>query len=92
MTAVTTRSGPRVRARWIVLLVVVLVVVGYLRFADGSSPILNYRVVDDLTLVVRAQTGPQVWTRVTHLVETPSTVSVTIGSLGLPFVASTAPR
>jgi hypothetical protein len=45
--------------------------------------------VDDHTLVVRAQTGPQVWTRVTNLVETPSTVWMSIGSLGLSFVANT---
>ncbi|MGH2406464.1 MAG: hypothetical protein ACRDF7_00105 [Candidatus Limnocylindrales bacterium] len=75
----TTRH-PRLRRRWIALIVVLVLVLTGVRLLDSDSWIYYYRVVDDQTLVVGTTEGPGAWTRVTSVMETPSTVTITVSS------------
>ena len=82
---------PRLRRRWVVLVVVVLVlVVAAVRGLDSPSWIYYYRVVDEHTLVVGTITGPGAWTRVTSVVETPAAVTITVSSLLVQIGPGTA--
>jgi len=49
------------------------------------APAVYYRLDTDRALIVAAQTGPLTWTAVTSVVETPTTVTVTVGRLGPPL-------
>ena len=73
---------PRLWRRWVVVAVTVLVLaVVAVRSLDSPSWIYYYRVVDEHTLVVGTVAGPGAWTRVTSVIETPSTVTITVSSL-----------
>lgn len=80
-------SGRR-KQRWRLLaavaLVVVVAVIGYL-LLDKPNSISYYRVIDDYTLVAGSDSGPNANVRVTSVVETASTVSVTVSALDLTF-------
>ena len=82
---------PRLRRRWMALaVVVVLLVVMAVRLLDNASWVSYFRVVDDQTLVVGTVTGPGAWTRVTSVIETPSTVTITVSSLLIQLGPGTA--
>ena len=82
---------PRLWRRWLVVAAVVLVLaVAAVRSLDSPSWIDYYRVVDERTLVVGTDAGPGAWTRVTSLIETPSTVTVTVSSLFVQIGPGTA--
>lgn len=85
-----TVSLPRLRRRWFVVAVVLVLVLSVVRLLDGASWIQYYRVVDDRTLVVGTSTGPGAWTRVTSVSETPSTVTITVSSLQIRLGPGTA--
>lgn len=61
-----------------------LVVVMLLYLGDGRTTIPTYRLVGDRTLVLNAQTGATLWARVTSVVETDTSVTVNVSSVGLP--------
>jgi hypothetical protein len=68
--------------RWVVAVAIVLVLaVLAVRSLDSPSWIFYYRVIDERTLVVGTAPGPGAWTRVTSVIETPSTVTITVSSL-----------
>ena len=69
---------PRHGRRWLVVVVVLLLLVTAFRLLDGASWIYYYRIVDDHTLAVGTVTGPRAWTRVTSVIETPTTVTITV--------------
>jgi hypothetical protein len=72
----------RLARRWVVVVAIVLVLaVVAVRSLDSASWISYYRVVDERTLVVGTVAGPGAWTRVTNVIETPSSVTVTVSSL-----------
>jgi hypothetical protein len=71
---------PRLRRRWIAVLVVLVLVVLAVRALDSASWIYYYRVIDDRTLIVGTVEGPGAWTRVTSIIETPSTITITVSS------------
>ena len=72
----------RLARRWVVVVAIGLVLaVLAVRSLDSPSWISYYRVVDERTLVVGTVAGPGAWTRVTSVIETPSTVTVTVSSL-----------
>ena len=77
------------RRRWIVVAVVLLLVASAVRLLDGASWIYYYRVVDDRTLAVGTTTGRGAWTRVSSVVETPTTVTITVSSFLLQLGAGT---
>ncbi len=80
---------PKVRRRWIVLLVVIAVVfIGY-RLLDTRTFIYAYRVVDDHTLVVGTGSGPGAWVRVTSVSETPATVTIIVSNFYFQLGPST---
>ena len=81
---------PRHGRRWLVVVVVLLLLVAAFRALDGASWIYYYRVVDDRTLVVGTVTGPRAWTRVTSVIETPTTVTITVNSLVVQIGGGTA--
>ncbi|MGZ6258857.1 MAG: hypothetical protein ACXWQ6_10315 [Candidatus Limnocylindrales bacterium] len=80
---------PKVRRRWIVLAIVVALVFTAYRMLDARSMILYYRVVDPQTLMVGTTEGAGAWTRVTSVVETSSTVTITVTSFWVQIGAST---
>jgi hypothetical protein len=82
---------PRLWRRWVVVVATVLVLaVAAVRSLDSPSWIYYYRVVDERTLVVGTVTGPGAWTRVTSVIETPSTVTITVSSLLVQLGPGTA--
>ena len=85
-----TLRRPRLRRRWIALLVVLGLVVAVVRSADGTLWINYYRFVDEHTLVVGTVAGPGAWTRITSVIETPSTITITVSSLLVRLGAGTA--
>lgn len=78
---------PRLRRRWIVLLVVLALTMGWLGLLDASARIVYYRVIDDHTVAVGAETGPSFWARVTTLTETSSSVVVGVSTIRAPVAS-----
>lgn len=80
---------PKPRRRWIVLLTILFVVVGLvvgsILGSDRAVWIFYYRVVDQQTLVIGAETDNTSWTRVTSVVETATTVTITVRGLEAPI-------
>ena len=84
---------PRSRRRWIVpstILIVVFCLIGTtactVLATDRAMPIDYYRVVDQHTIVVGAETDSSSWTtRVTSVVEAAATVTVTVRELPSPL-------
>lgn len=75
---------PRLWRRWVAVVAVVLVLaVAAVHSLDSPSWIYYYRVVDEHTLVVGTVTGRNAWTRVASVVETPTTVTITVSSLSI---------
>jgi hypothetical protein len=82
---------PRIRRRRVVLVATVLVLAfAAIRSLDNPSWTYYYRVVDERTLVVGTTAGTGAWTRVTSVVETPSTVTITVSSLLVQLGPGTA--
>ena len=83
---------PRPRRRWLVLSTILFVVFCLIGMAactilvtDRAVWIEYYRVVDQQTLVVGADTDSRSWTRVTNVVETTTTVTITVRALPPPI-------
>src|SRR5690242_3269643 len=68
------------RRAWIVLALAVVSAVAAARLLDQPAPIAYYRVVDDRTIVVGADSGPGAWVRVTSVIETPAAVTISMSS------------
>ena len=80
----------RTKRRLLLIAVVVLVgVVVSVRALDGTVPIAYYRAIDRQTLAIETITGPGAWTRVTGVTETPTTVTITVGSIRVPLLPGT---
>jgi hypothetical protein len=84
--------APKPRRRWIVLstiLVLVFCLIGMaactILVTDRAVQIFYYRVVDQKTLVIGAETDNTSWTRVTNVVETATTVTITVRRLPSPI-------
>jgi hypothetical protein len=80
------------RRRWIVLATILFVVFCLIGMAactilvtDRAVQIFYYRVVDQKTLVIGAETDNTSWTRVTSVVETATTVTITVKALPPPI-------
>ena len=72
--------------RWLVVVVVlVLVVVATIHFLDRPNSIEFYRLIDQQTIGLETSAGPGSWTRVTSLVETPSSVTVIVSTIEISF-------
>src|SRR3954462_11344586 len=84
-------QAPRRRRRWVALgaigLVAILAFAGY-RLLDKPNAIYYYRVVDEHTLVAGTISGPNANVRVTNIVETPGTVTITVSALSVSIGAS----
>lgn len=76
--------------RWIAVAIILVLALLVYRGVDGASWIYYYRVIDDHTLVLGTTTGSGAWTRVTNVVETPSTITITVQSLLIAPWPSTA--
>jgi hypothetical protein len=81
---------PRPRLRWIVVATILFVAfagctVGWIVETDLAVRIDYYRLVDEHTLVVGAETEDRSWTRVTSVVETTTTVTITVRELQAPI-------
>jgi hypothetical protein len=78
----TTRPPTRRRREATVAIALAVAVLAVLavRALDSPSRLDYYRIVDDRTLVVGTDVGPGSWTRVTSIVETPSTITIAVGS------------
>ncbi|MEA2526303.1 MAG: hypothetical protein QOF73_3530 [Thermomicrobiales bacterium] len=82
----TARAGRRpIRARWIGLGAVLLLILGSIRLLDRPAPIFYYRVVDDRTLALGLVSGPGTWTRLTVSEEGAETVRLEVSSLSAPL-------
>lgn len=76
----------RVRRRWVVLVALVaLVVVGWTLAYYASTPIPYYRVLDEHTIIVGAQTGTGFWAGVTSVAETNASVVVSVHDVRAPL-------
>jgi hypothetical protein len=85
---------PKPRRRWLVLSTILFVVFCLIGMAactilvtDRAVWIEYYRVVDQQTLVVGADTDSHSWTRVTSVVETATTVTITVRALPPPITS-----
>ncbi len=84
-------AGRRQRRRWSRLITLTaavgLVVVGYVVSQNHlltAAEFNGYRVVDGHTIEVTVAVAPRSWTRLTHVVETPTGVRVAVESLPYP--------
>jgi hypothetical protein len=83
---VTARAGRRrIRARWIALSAVLLLILLSVRLLDRPAAIFYYRVLDERTLALGVVSGPGTWTRLTRLEEGPETVRLEVSSLTAPL-------
>jgi hypothetical protein len=73
----------------LVVVAIAAVALGVLAL-DRPSALYGYRVVDERTLAVMSTEGPGAWTRVGSVVETPSSVTVTIRSVLVRLLPGTA--
>jgi hypothetical protein len=80
-----TVGALRLRRRWLVLALVVVLVLVSARLLDRAVPIMYYRVTEARTVVVGTLTGPGAWTRLSSVVETPSTVTISVSALQAPL-------
>jgi hypothetical protein len=80
----------RLRRRWLILAVVMVLAIAWVGLLDRAMPISYYRVVDPQTLVVGSLTGAGAWTRLTSVAETPAAVTVTVSSLSAPLPGTAA--
>jgi hypothetical protein len=71
---------PRLRRRWVVLVILVLVALGAFRLLDQPVALESYRVVDLQTLDVVGYVSHTAWTHVTGVTETDATVTITVNS------------
>lgn len=72
----------------IAILATVVGVGGVFLALDVRAPLTYYYVLDDTHIVVGAGTEPSLWSRVTSVVESPTSVTVVVRSVRAP-VAST---
>ena len=70
--------------------VVLFLAVAAVRLLDRGSAMYYYRVIDDRTLAVGTIEGTHAWTRVTSVVETPTTVRITVNSINIQLGPGTA--
>jgi hypothetical protein len=77
--------------RWAVLLAVAVAAVALAVVAlDRPSALYGYRVIDEHTVAVTSTEGPGAWTRVGSVVETASSVTITIRSVLVRLLPGTA--
>ena len=81
---------PRVRRRWIVLGVIVVLALGALRLLYQPLALESYRVIDQQTLVVIGYGAPGAWTNVSEVTETPTTVTVSVNAFTFRPLPGTA--
>jgi len=72
---------PRVRRRWVVLAVLVVVALATFRLLDQPLALLSYRVADPRTVVVTGHGAQSAWNHVTGVTETDATVTISVSSL-----------
>jgi acyl dehydratase len=72
---------PRVRRRWVVLAILVVVVVATIRLLDQPLALQSYRAVEPQSVVVSGYGTKSAWIRVTGLTETEAAVTVGVNSL-----------
>jgi len=70
--------------------VVLFLAVAAVRLLDRGSAMYYYRVIDDRALAVGTIEGSHAWTRVTSVVETPSTITITVNSTSIQLGPGTA--
>jgi hypothetical protein len=81
---------PRVRRRWIVLGVVVVLALGALRLLYQPVTLESHRLLDPQTLVVVGYISPGAWTNVSNLTQTESTVTISVDAFTFrPFPGTT---
>ncbi len=79
-------SRPKLGLMFMIVVVIGTgLVIGAIAASGGAVRIDYYRVVDPHTLVIGAETGKGEWTRVASVVETSSTVTITVRSLRSPL-------
>lgn len=77
---------PRLRRRWVVLVLAVLVTLGVLRLLYQPLELVSYRVVDPQTLDLVGYGAQSEWTHVTGVTETDATVTIAVNHLAFePF-------
>ena len=69
---------PKVRQRWVVFAVVIVVLLATVRLLYQPLTLESYRTLDAQTVVVVGYGAPGAWTRVSDVSETPSTVSISV--------------
>jgi hypothetical protein len=83
----TVNSSPashRRRNLAIVALIVIVALVGYVSLTLRPQEVVFYRVINDHTLVVRAQANVLLWPHLSSLNETATEVAVTVSGIGIP--------
>jgi hypothetical protein len=74
---------PRVRRRWVVLGLVVVLALGAVRLLDQPLKLESYRLLDPQALAVVGYGARGAWTHVTGVTETDSTVTITVNAFTL---------
>jgi hypothetical protein len=82
---------PRVRRRWLVLAVVVVLVLVSVRLLYQPLTLDSYRTLDARTLVVTGHGAPGAWTNLSDVTETDTRVTVRVDALTFtPFPGTAA--
>jgi hypothetical protein len=71
---------PRVRRRWVVLGLVVVLALGTLRLLYQPLTLESYRMLDPQDLAVVGYGAPGAWTNVSDVTETQSTVTISVNA------------
>ncbi len=82
---------PKVRRRWVVLAVVIVVLFVTLQSVDRPLVLESYRTLDPQTLVVVGSGARDPWTRVSDVSETQSTVTVSVDKFSVQLGPAQAP-
>jgi hypothetical protein len=80
------------RRRLLVAAIAIVALLVAVKSLDRAQPVHFYRVIDDRTIGVEAESGPASWTRVTSVTETETSVTIKVSSLAVSLTGSEAPR
>lgn len=83
-------TKPRLRRRWVVLGIVMVLALGFVLELDQPVQLESYRVLDPQTLVVIGYGSPRAWTHVTGVTETDQTVTIAVNAFTFELGPGTA--
>jgi hypothetical protein len=78
---------PKIRRRWFIVGIVVIVALVAIRLLDQPLRLESYRTLDEQTIAVVGYGAPYSWARVTAVKETGSAVTVSVNAITIQLGA-----